>query len=263
MGTGVEARREGGCMGGTVMRCRPRTCTHLQYLPCSVRSPPQVPAPGVRRAQRTALHAIGTRMAGPTEREMPRARAPPGSQRQRRDHNDNVDCGDVIMTAPPPNSKPPQLTKTLKNLGTDHSPLKTHTAVTLLGKRVPPPGPPPARRCTYVDRICPDVSIRVHTHGTTTQPRHTAIPTRVFATANENYALLQSSATAFRPNAPRSVPLPLVAVLGLCDRTFALLGCSGAVRCEPSHCPGQSWGQCENRGRKCDFRENGCCAKNS
>lgn len=83
MGTGVEARREGGCMGGTVMRCRPRTCTHLQYLPCSVRSPPQVPAPGVRRAQRTALHAIGTRMAGPTEREMPRARAPPGSQRQR------------------------------------------------------------------------------------------------------------------------------------------------------------------------------------
>ena len=118
MGPGVEAR--GRLHDGTVMRCRPGTCTHLQSLPCSVRSPPQVPAPGVRRAQRTALHAIGKRMAGPTEREMPRARAPPGSQRQRRDQNDNVDCGDVIMTAPPPNSKPPQLTKTLKNLGTVH-----------------------------------------------------------------------------------------------------------------------------------------------
>ena len=61
------------------------------------------------------------------------------------------------------------------------------------------------------------------TAATTTQPRHTAIPTRVFATANENYALLQSSATAFRPNAPRSVPLPLVK--HWC-RTFALLGSS-------------------------------------
>ena len=169
MGTGVEARREGGCMGGTVMRCRPRTCTHLQYLPCSVRSPPQVPAPGVRRAQRTALHAIGTRMAGPTEREMPRARAPPGSQRQRRDHNDNVDCGDVIMTARPPNSKPPQLTKTLKNLGTDHSPLKTHTAVTLLGKRVPPPGPPPATE-TY-GRIV-HTSTHARHHNPTPAHRH-------------------------------------------------------------------------------------------